>query len=150
MIVGQHLLLDLYTSAKSQSSLDDAIAIQNIVSSITEELSIVPLGIQCHSIAGNSVLCSLLLSDGQMTIRTYPEHRYVAVDFFTETDFPHEKTLIRLLKKLLLADKTKVTHVKRGDLGTLTDMKPKIKTTSGPIRKVKDTSKKMMGLLKRN
>ena len=63
--------------------------------------------------------------------------------------FEYEKEFIRAIKKHLSAEKTKVTHIKRGDLGTLTDMKPRSKTTSGPIRKVKDTSSKVIRMLKR-
>lgn len=147
MIVGQHLLMDLYTSPKSP--LEDTVTIQSIISAITEELMIQPIGIQCNAIGDEGVLCSLFLADGQMILRTYPQYRYVAVDFFAESGFTQEKLFIRLLKNYLMAEKTKITHIKRGDLGTLSDMKPRIKTTSGPIRKVKDTSKKMMGLLKR-
>jgi S-adenosylmethionine decarboxylase len=146
-IIGQHLLMDIYTSPKAV--LNDAVAIQNIISSITEELGIPPLGIQCQSVTEDEVLCFLLFSDGQMVLRTYPQYRYVAVDFFATPEFPHEKIFIRLLKNHLLAEKTKITHIKRGDRGTIADMKPKTNTSSGPIRRVKDTSKKMMGLLKR-
>lgn len=147
MLVGQHLLMDLYTSSKAP--LYDALMVQKIVTAITEELQIPPASLQCYNIGDAGVLCSLFLANGHMNLRTYPQHRYIAVDFFLEPDFLEEKAFIRLLKKHFSSEKTKITHVKRGDLGTLSDMKPKIKTTSGPIRRVKDTSKKMIGILKR-
>ena len=146
-LIGNHLLMDIYTS--TQPNLKDPIMMQSIVAMIVEELKIIPLGIQCYSLEEDGVLCSVLLNEGQMSIRTYPQYLYVALDFFIEPTFEYEKEFIRAIKKHLSAEKTKVTHIKRGDLGTLTDMKPRSKTTSGPIRKVKDTSSKVIRMLKR-
>lgn len=147
MIVGQQLLMDIYTSLRSP--IDDLKAVQDIISQILDDSQINHNNVHATTIKGDGVVGTVFFPEGHLLLRTYPSHRYVAIELFIEPEFPHEKLLIRLLKKHFNAEKTKITHVKRGDLGTLTDMKPRIKTTTKPMRRVKDTSKKMMGLLRR-
>ena len=146
--VGQHLILDLYTSSKAP--LNDALAIQNMLTQLATNLTIAPLGMQCQALPTGGVIGYLLLTEGQLALRTCPDFSFVALDFFLEPDILDEKTLIQFFKKNLFAEKIKMTHVKRGDQGTLADMKPKSSTSSGPLRKVKDTSRRVIRLLKPN
>ena len=44
-------------------------------------------------------------------------------------------------------EKTKNTTIKRGDFGSERDMKPRTKTNSGAIRKVRDTGTKVLKFL---
>lgn len=85
-----------------------------------------------------------LLTDGHLAIHTYPEVGFAAIDIFTCDSHSMPEKALTAIKCTLVPEKTKNTLIKRGDFGSERDMKPRTKTHSGPIRKVRDTGTKVL------
>lgn len=83
-------------------------------------------------------------SEGHCIIHFFNVLSYVAVDFFLCEPAASPEKLFSSLRDLFTPQKTKTTYLKRGDFGTIADMKPKIKNNSHRIR---NTGAKVMKLL---
>ncbi len=87
------------------------------------------------------------LDEGHLSIQIYPELSYAAVDLFIcEPDSLPEKA-IRALRRAIKPEEIKMTYLCRGDFGTITDMKPHIKVKMTPLKRIKNTSVKVIHLL---
>jgi len=56
----------------------------------------------------------MLLEESHISIHTYPEHKYIAVDVFTCGDHTKPSNALEVLKKLFIPRKMIVKEIKRG------------------------------------
>lgn len=144
-ILARQLTVDMYGCKTSRLSDLDFVTetIQNAIKS--SGLTYLDTNIQ---VLENSQLTALtLLHEGHISIHTYPELGYTAVDIFIcSTDNRPEKA-IHVLRRFLQPEKTKTTYLKRGDFGLVKDMKPKIKISVAPFRRIRNTGARVMHLL---
>ena len=147
-ITSRHLTFDLYTCKPAEI---------DTVSHLREELPAMLTAAGFHvlltdsrSIDDTHLAAVVLMSEGHFTIHLYPELKYAACDFYLCAPGAKPEQIFKELKKLLHPEKTKTTYLKRGDFGTVTDMKPKVKTRFAPLRKIKNTGAKMISCLKTN
>ena len=84
-----------------------------------------------------------------MTVHAFPELRYISADTFLCQQNATPELLFNTFRKLFNPEKTKTTLLKRGDFGSVTDMKPKYKTRTAPIRKIRNTGNKVIKILTR-
>ena len=89
----------------------------------------------------------VLLKEGHMTIHAYSELKYVAADVFLCDQNAEPELFFKALRSFFKPDKTKTTYLKRGDFGTVKDMKPKIKTKVAPLRRIHNTGARVIRLL---
>lgn len=145
--IGRHTTADYYGCQRD--TLNDLEHLQQCVAAAVTAGELHLMSLQSHRYDPEGVAIMALLRDGHLSIHTYPEIGFIAVDLLCCD--PHgtpEKTL-GALKKSLLPEKTKTTTIKRGDFGSERDMKPRTKTHAGTIRRVKDTGSKMLKFLSR-
>lgn len=90
-----------------------------------------------------------LLAESHMSIHTYPELGYAALDVFTCGDHTRPDKAVATLKAFLKPEKTKITNIRRGDFGSENDMKPKVKVSMTPLRRVRSTGAKVLHFLSR-
>jgi len=146
-IIARHVTIDMYNCKTNkfaniellQTSLHNAIELSGltIINSNTKILD------------NNHLAALILLKEGHITIHTYPDLKYVAVDIFIcDKDAEPEKA-VKALRNFFKPEKTKTTYLKRGDFGTIKDMKPKIKTRVAPLRRIHNTGAKVIRLLAR-
>lgn len=96
-----------------------------------------------------SGLIFLLIAEGtHLSLHTYPELGYAAADIFTTDSHCVPDKIMGALKKALRSDKMKATNIKRGDFGSISDMKPKTKTSITPLGRIKTMSAKMTKVTK--
>lgn len=105
-------------------------------------MTFIDLNIQ--HIEENELSVLIMTKQGHITIHAYPSLSYAAVDVYVcSTEATPEKA-IKTIKKILKPEKTKTTYLRRGDFGTITDMKPRIKTSLAPFRRIRNTGAKMI------
>ena len=146
-IIGRHLTIDMYGCVFER--LDNIDSIKEALSSAIKEGNMTLLSFTCHKFEPQGLTVLALLAEGHMTVHTYPAMSYTAIDVFTcgEESLPDQA--VKSLKHCFKPEKTKTTNIKRGDFGSISDMKPKIKVSITPLRRVRDTGAKVFRFLSR-
>lgn len=120
--------------------------IKNAMIAAIKDANMTLLNLSYHKFEPQGVTALALLGESHMSIHTYPELGYAAIDVFTCGEYSCPDKAVRTLKKYLHPDKMKTTNIKRGDFGSERDMKPKIKVTIAPLRRVRNTGAKMLNI----
>ena len=144
---GRHIAMDCYNCA--YEPLHDAAALRDLLSKLFAELQLTLTGYHAQPVEGNGLAIMALFESGHLTLHTYPDIGFAAADFFTCYQAEPIEAVALTLKKALHPGKTKVTHLKRGDFGCESDMKPKIHVHTTSMKRVKQTGEKVIRLLKR-
>jgi S-adenosylmethionine decarboxylase len=83
MIVGQHYLVDFIKVAHPEI-LDNPEALKVYMQQTIEVSGLQALGEpMLHQFAPHGITCLILLSQSHLAVHTWPEHHFMAVDFFT-------------------------------------------------------------------
>ena len=146
--IGKQFTVDMYGCRREV--LCDLESIQSAMVGAINAAGLILLSFssqRCEESSGLNAVA--LLSGSHISIHTYPDLGFAAVDVFTCDPQSHPEKAITILKKSILPEKTRITLIKRGDFGSERDMKPRSKLSSGPIRRVKDTGSKVMQFLSR-
>lgn len=89
-----------------------------------------------------------LLGQSHMSVHTYPEQNYAAIDFFTCGDYARPDKALTILKGFLKPEKIRTTTIMRGDFGRQKDMKPRIRVSIAPLRRMRNTSVRVWRFLR--
>lgn len=143
--IGRHTTADLYGCRREV--LNDMEQLQSLLSQAINAANLKMLSIQSYQFEPEGITVLALLTDGHIGIHTYPELGFAAVDLFTCDSHSLPEKAFAIIKKVLSPEKTKNTLIKRGDFGSERDMKPRTKTHSGAIRKVRDTGSRVIKFL---
>lgn len=90
----------------------------------------------------------ILMQEGHIIVRTYPKLKYVASDVFICQEDSKPEKAIKALKKLMKPEKIRMTYLKRGDFGTVKDVKPRIKIRIAPLRPLRSIKNKGAKVIK--
>ena len=77
-----------------------------------------------------------------------PKLKYVASDVFICQEDGKPEKAIKALKKLMKPEKIRMTYLKRGDFGTVKDVKPRIKIRIAPLRPLRSIKNKGAKVIK--
>lgn len=143
--IGRHTTADFYGCRRDV--LNDLEKLQNMLSLAVHAADLRMLSVQSYQFSPEGITVLALLTDGHLGIHTYPEVGFAAIDIFTCDSNSMPEKALAAIKCTLIPEKTKNTLIKRGDFGSERDMKPRTKTHSGPIRKVRDTGSKVLKFL---
>ncbi len=144
MTIGKHITVDMYGC--SFSSLDNIEFIKNAMVAAIKAANMTLLDFSYHKFEPQGLTALALLGESHMSIHTYPELGYAAIDVFTCGEFSRPDKAVRTLKEYLQPDKMKTTNIKRGDFGSVRDMRPKIKVSITPLRRVRNTGARMLNI----
>lgn len=145
--IGRHLTVDMYgCSFENLNSLD---YIKEAMAAAVKDSNTTLLDFSSYKFEPHGLTAMALLAESHLNIHTYPELGYAAVDIFTAGDQGRPDMAIAVLKRFLKPERMKITNIRRGDFGTESDMKPKIKTSAGPLTRVRSTSAKVLHFLSR-
>ena len=110
--LGRHLLLELRECNKAV--LDDLRYLENALVSAAEEAGATVLGKSFHQFAPQGVSGVVLIAESHLSLHTWPEHAYAAVDIFTcGTTVKIEVAADALIRQLGSRDPSAL-EVKRG------------------------------------
>lgn len=144
-IFARQLTVDMYGCKTSR--LNDLDVVKEIIKNAIEISGLTLLDTNIQLLEGDQLTALILLHEGHISIHTYPDLGYTAVDIFTcSTDSRPEKA-INAIRRFIQPEKTKTTYLKRGDFGLVKDMKPKIKVSVAPLRRIRNTGARVMHLL---
>ncbi len=144
-IIARHLTVDMYNCKTTK--LTDIELLKTALQDIIQDSSFHILTLDTQIIEEGHFAMMLILKEGHLTIHTYAGLKYVAADIFLCVQDAEPEILFKDLRNFFKPDKTKTTYLKRGDFGTVKDMKPKIKTRVAPLRRIHNTGAKVIRLL---
>lgn len=147
-VLGKHLTVDMYGC--SFDILDNIEYIKTAMTTAVEESNLTLLDFSYYKFDPQGLTALALLAESHMSIHTYPELGYAAVDVFTCGDHTLPDKAIAILKNFLKPEKTKTTTIRRGDFGSENDMKPKVKVSIAPLRRVRNTGARVLKFLSRS
>lgn len=78
---GRHLILDFWGC--SNELLDDAVSLERAIVEAAEASHVRIVDRLVHAFSPQGVTALLLLEESHLSIHTWPEHGYAAVDFYT-------------------------------------------------------------------
>ena len=97
---GTHLLIDLYGA--SHEALNDVRGMEDIARELADRVGAQVLDTNCHTLSPQGVIVVLTLSQSHISIHTWPEDGYAALDLFfcgkDETEPPVAEWLCRRLR----------------------------------------------------
>lgn len=144
-ILARQLAVDMYGCKTSR--LNDLDFVKETITKAIETSGLTHLDTNIQILEDAQLTALTLLHEGHISIHTYPNLGYAAVDIFIcSTDNRPEK-VINALRRFMQPEKTKTTYLKRGDFGLVKDMKPKIKVSVAPLRRIRNTGARVMHLL---
>ena len=145
--IGRHLSVDMYGC--NFDNLDNFEIIKAAILAAIEEANMTLLNLSYHKFEPQGLTVLALLNHCHISIHTYPELGYAAVDIFSCGDYSRPDKALLVLKKVLKPEKTKTTNFMRGDFGSQKDMKPRIRISIAPLRRVRNTSAKVWSYLRK-
>ena len=146
-IIGRQLTVDMYGCIFE--SFDNVNFIKETLLTAITEGNMTLLNFTDHKSEPEGLAIFALLAEGHICIHTYPKMNYTAIDVFIYGNQSHPEQAIKIIKHAFHPEKIKTTNIKRGDFGSISDMKPKIKVSITPMRRVRDTSAKVFRFLSR-
>lgn len=78
---GRHLLLELHGCKRD--ALVDSVALERVLRRAAELANVQVMCVCFHQFPAGGVTGVLVLAESHISIHTWPEHQYAAVDFFT-------------------------------------------------------------------
>ncbi len=109
--LGRHLIAEFYGC--DHGVLDDEAAVRSAVQEAAEIVGATVITTASHKYAPQGVTATVLIAESHISIHTWPEHGYAAVDIFTcggldpEPGFRHLGTVLR-------ASRCRVQQIVRG------------------------------------
>lgn len=110
--LGRHLLVDLYGCARGL--LDDVEYVRRGLLAAAEQVGATVVDAHFHSFSPCGVTGTVSIQESHLSIHTWPEHLYAAVDIFTCGDSIDPWRAYESLKTALEADRGSATEIHRG------------------------------------
>ncbi|MBI4706825.1 MAG: adenosylmethionine decarboxylase [Candidatus Omnitrophica bacterium] len=96
--------------------IEDAEELENILYQAAFAANNTPLKAVVHKFPVQGITGVILLAESHISIHTWPEHDYVAVDIFTCGEKTQPLKALEYLKKKFLPEKVKFEEVRRGKI----------------------------------
>lgn len=109
--VGTHLLVELHGC--DRAVLDDKGRVETLLRSAARRAGATEVGVLFHTFAPQGVSGVVVVEESHLSIHTWPEHGYAAIDFFTCGECT-PNAAIPVLSEGLSATRTEVLEVRRG------------------------------------
>ncbi len=111
--IGSHLLIEMFGC--NPDILDSLAQIESVLLHAAEAAKATPVGSRFHRFQPNGTSGILLLAESHISIHTWPDEGYAAIDFFTCGDCK-PKAGIPILEQELEAQGFEIMEVSRGHL----------------------------------
>lgn len=145
-ILARQLTVDMYDCKNKDLSnyqdLKDSLDVAMNMAGFT------PIEVRAQLWNEDEAIVFILLQEGHTVVRTYPKLKYVAIDIFICQENGKPEKAVKPLRKLMKPEKIRMTYLKRGDFGTLKDVKPRIKIRIAPLRPLRRIKSKSAKVIK--
>ena len=138
--MGKHLLVDCYGC---RSELIDNFP--NLHAAIEKAIYNTQMDVSDTHVhqSEDALVVSAIGIGNQICIHAYPTFHYVAIDVFTFNTDIDPTSMMQIFRSAFRPDKVRATSIKRGKIDTSQDMKPKTKSKTTTMRKVKSTGQQL-------
>lgn len=133
--LGKHLLIDFYNCKTTFTQPEE---LQPLVKRAFELVDAPLEGITFYH-ADDELTCIAVSSNSHICIHAYPLLAYVAADIYSFNIDLKASRIMSTLKVNLRSDRVKATSIRRGDFGSIRDMRPKRKSKITTVRRMKNT-----------
>ncbi len=113
IVLGKHLIVEAWTH--DPQVLDDPAYVQESLLAAARRGNFSVVGVDVHEFSPHGVTGVVLLAESHMSIHTWPEYCYAALDIFTCGGDPW--AALEELKERLHAERVDVRELDRGSLG---------------------------------
>ena len=110
--LARHLLLELYEC--DEHILDDADTLEKLMVQAAARLRATILDVFCHRFQPQGVTVAVIIAESHLTVHTWPEFGYAAVDVFTCGDSAAFDEITRYLAHTLRAGRITTQDFPRG------------------------------------
>ncbi len=141
------LTVDFYNCKAEKCTSEDALRAK--VSNALRELDLVPLQIISNVQESGHISLMALLPDGHLALHVHPELHHVSLDIYLCAENAALDPIAQTMRRTFQPDKTKTTHLRRGDFRSPGEIRPRTTTRVAPIRKIKSTGAKVIRILAR-
>ena len=107
---GTHVVADFWNGRIIESAAE----IETLLRGAAAAANSTPLQVSIHTFAPEGITGIVLLAESHISIHTWPEINYIAVDVFTCGKDATPKKAIEFLKEALQPKKVKVQELRRG------------------------------------
>lgn len=135
-VLGEHILIDFYACVEAQMSSVTVLQ-EHIINALHEANQSID-EIDCD-VLEDEIFLIAAAHHCHVVVHAYPHLGYVAADIYTFDKSLDTKIITRVLKSGLGSEKMKVTSIRRGDFGSLDDMKPRKNSSITAMGRVKRT-----------
>ncbi len=115
--LGRHILVEMYNCDKEV--LNDHKLIEQYMNEAAEKSGATIVQSVFHMFNPWGVSGAVIIQESHLTIHTWPEYGYAAIDLFTCGDSVNPWIGFDYLKEVLVSDKTETTEVVRGETGRI-------------------------------
>lgn len=112
MTVGRHLLAELYDC--DRATIDDVDRMVELARKAVTESKGTILAVQSHKFEPQGVTALVLIAESHLALHTWPEHGYVAFDYFTCGERIDPEVALRTLLDALRPSRSESRVVDRG------------------------------------
>lgn len=110
--LGCHVLVEFYQA--DETVLNDLPMIREIMETAAVKASATVISSHFHPFSPQGISGVVIIAESHITIHTWPEKRYAAVDIFTCGDHLKPKAAVDYLKERLDSAQVSVVELKRG------------------------------------
>jgi S-adenosylmethionine decarboxylase len=114
LALGRHLLIELHGC--SWSALDDVNLIRDTLVEAAHRLNSTVLDVATHKFEPIGVTAFVMISESHLSIHTWPEHGYAALDIFTCSPSMQPADVVGFISARLDAGHVETVEVNRGIL----------------------------------
>ncbi len=107
---GVHLIAEFWNGR----IIEDKKEIKKILIGAVEKANCTPLKIVIHKFEPQGITGVVLLAESHLTLHSWPEYNYVAIDIFTCGDRAVPNKALDYLKDVFAPEKVEIQKVKRG------------------------------------
>ena len=110
--LGKHFLVELYDC--DQNIINSKEEMETIMRAIAINCKTTIIDTKFHHFSPHGISGVILIAESHLTVHTWPEYKYVALDFFTCNIELDLITDLDMIKKLFKAKDAKATLINRG------------------------------------
>lgn len=113
-VVGKHLILELWEC--DVKSLNSVTFVKDLITTSARKAGAAVIDVVCYSFDTGGVTGVAVLAESHISIHTWPEHAYAAVDIFTCGDIIDPRDAASYLTERLCAKNSSILLIERGTL----------------------------------
>lgn len=111
--LGTHIILELW-DIQYNDRLDDMFFLQNVVRTAVDATKTTLVEIESHKFSPTGLSCIAILKESHISIHTWPDLNYAAVDIYTCGNEAEPENAIDVFVVLLGAKHKKIISIDRG------------------------------------